>query len=248
MWIPASTAHDVLTLRLSVPPGVVAPDSMPGFYDQLQAEIARRPGRRAGCHRRLPATQQRLQRHDHDVRRPATEQHRQRDGGRSLGFARAGSARCACRSSADGRSPTPIDLVHPRCVVINEAAARQYFRGEDPIGKRVGVYQGGFHTGAEVIGIVGDVRYGTIDSTARPDVYISYGQARLSRMMVFVRTTGDPSALAPAVRAAVARVAPHAPVFDVRSMSARVATATAADATSAPCCSGSLRRSRCRSR
>jgi putative ABC transport system permease protein len=112
-------------------------------------------------------------------------------------------------------------------VVINEAAARQYFRGEDPIGKRVAVYQGGFHTGAEVIGIVGDVRYGTIDSTARPDAYISYGQARLSRMMIFARTTGDPSALAPSVRAVVRRVAPHAPVFDIRSMSARVATASA---------------------
>jgi putative ABC transport system permease protein len=115
----------------------------------------------------------------------------------------------------------------PKVVVINEAAARQYFPGEDPIGKRVAVYQGGFHTGAEVIGIVGDVRYGTIDSTARPDVYISYGQARLARMMVFVRTAGDPTALVPSVRAVVRRVAPQAPVFDIKSMEARVATASA---------------------
>ena len=107
-----------------------------------------------------------------------------------------------------GRRFTEEDrLGSPKVVVINEAAAKQYFPGEDPIGKRVAVYQGGFHTGAEIVGIVGDVRYGTIDSTARPDVYISYGQARLSRMMVFARTAGDPSALAPAVRAAVKRVA-----------------------------------------
>jgi ABC-type antimicrobial peptide transport system permease subunit len=70
------------------------------------------------------------------------------------------------------------------------------------------------------------VRFGTIDSTARPDVYISYGQARIARMMVFARTSGDPSTLAPAVRAAVRRVAPHTPVYDVRAMSARIATAT----------------------
>jgi predicted permease len=126
-----------------------------------------------------------------------------------------------------GRTFSELDrLGGPKVVVINEAAARAYFRGEDPIGKRVAVYQGGFHTGAEVIGIVGDVRYGTIDSTARPDVYISYGQARLSRMMMFVRTSGDPAALAPAVRAAVRRVAPHTPVYDIRPMSARIATAT----------------------
>jgi putative ABC transport system permease protein len=115
----------------------------------------------------------------------------------------------------------------PKVVLINEATARKYFQGEDPLGKRVAVYQGGFHTGAEIIGIVGDVRYGTIDSTAAPDVYISYSQARLARMIVFVRTAGDPSAMAPSVRAAVRRVAPLAPVFDIKSMSARIASASA---------------------
>jgi predicted permease len=127
-----------------------------------------------------------------------------------------------------GRSFTGSDrLGAPKVLVINEAAARKYFPGEDPLGKRVAVYQGGFHTGAEIVGIVGDVRFGTIDSLARPDVYISYGQARLSRMMLFVRAAGDPSALAPAVRAAIHRIAPHTPVYDLRAMDARVATATA---------------------
>jgi ABC-type antimicrobial peptide transport system permease subunit len=112
-------------------------------------------------------------------------------------------------------------------VLINEQAARTYFPGEDPIGKRVAVYQGGFHTGAEIVGIVGDVRYGTVDSTARPDVYISYGQARISRMMVFVRTVGDPAALAPSVRDAVRHFAPRNPVYDILPMSARVASSTA---------------------
>jgi ABC-type antimicrobial peptide transport system permease subunit len=45
--------------------------------------------------------------------------------------------------------------------------------------------------------------------------------------MVFVRTAGDPSAIAPSVRAVVRRVAPNAPVFDIKSMSARIATASA---------------------
>jgi predicted permease len=114
-----------------------------------------------------------------------------------------------------------------KVVLINEEAARRYFPGEDPIGKQVAVYQGGFHTGAEVIGIVGDVRYGTIDSLARPDVYISYGQARIPRMMIFVRSAGDAASLAPSVRSAIRRVAPTMPVYDVQPMTARVASATA---------------------
>jgi putative ABC transport system permease protein len=223
---PGFDGRNVLTLRLSVPPGVLAPDSMPGFYERLQEEIRGVPGvddvaiadcppLNNGCNGTIMTF----------ADRPRT----------ATGNAMVGVHWVSPNWFATMRVPLKRGrlfsdddrLNGPKVVLINEAAARQYFRGEDPIGKRVAVYQGGFHTGAEIIGIVGDVRYGTIDSTARPDTYISYTQARLSRMMVFVRASGDPSALVPGVRAVVRRVAPHAPVFDIRSMSARVATASA---------------------
>ena len=223
---PGFDGANVLTLRLSMPPGTLAPDSMPGFYDQLQDAIRDVPGVQQvaiadcpplnnGCNGTIMTFADRVQ--------SAT-------GNAMVGVHWVspdwfGTMRVPLKR---GRLFNESDRLNgPKVVVINEAAAKQYFRGEDPVGKRVAVYQGGFHTGAEVIGIVGDVRYGTIDSTARPDVYISYGQARLSRMMIFARTTGDPSVLAPSVRAVVRRVAPNAPVFDIRSMSARVATASA---------------------
>ena len=44
-------------------------------------------------------------------------------------------------------------------------------------------------------------------------------------MMIFVRTTGDPSAVAGTVREAIRRVAPTMPVYDVRPMSTRVSAA-----------------------
>jgi putative ABC transport system permease protein len=223
---PGFDGRNVLTLRLSVPPGVLAPDSMPGFYERLQEEIRGVPGvddvaiadcppLNNGCNGTIMTF----------ADRPRT----------ATGNAMVGVHWVSPNWFATMRVPLKRGrmfsdndrLNGPKVVLLNEAAARQYFRGEDPIGKRVAVYQGGFHTGAEIIGIVGDVRYGTIDSTGRPDAYISYTQARLSRMMIFVRASGDPSALAPGVRAVVRRVAPHAPVFDIRSMSARVATASA---------------------
>jgi predicted permease len=223
---PGFDGHDVLTFRLSMPAGVIAPDSMPGFYERLQAEIGGVPGVQQvamadcpplsnGCNGTIMTF----------ADRPQSSTGNAMVGVHWVSPNWFGTMRVPLKR---GRFFEESDrLGAPKVVVINEAAARQYFRGEDPIGKRVAVYQGGFHTGAEVIGIVGDVRYGTIDSTARPDAYISYSQARLSRMMIFARTSGDPSALAPAVRAAVKRVAPEAPVFDIRPMSARVATASA---------------------
>jgi putative ABC transport system permease protein len=223
---PGFDGRNVLTLRLSMPPGVLAPDSMPGFYEQLQDVISSVPGVRQVAIADCPP----LSKSCNGTIMTFADRPQSSTGNAMVGVHWVspnwfGTMRVPLKQA---RMFTESDRLNaPKVVVINEAAARQYFRGEDPIGKRVAVYQGGFHTGAEVIGIVGDVRYGTIDSTARPDVYISYGQARLSRMMIFVRTTDDPSALALAVRAAVKRVAPHAPLFDIRSMDARVATASA---------------------
>jgi predicted permease len=222
---PGFDGTRVLTLRLSIPAGALAPDSMPGFYDQVQAAIASLPAVESvaladcaplssSCNGTIMTFPDRAQ--------------------SSTGNAMVGvhwvspdwfaTMRVPLRR---GRMFTDADRIGtPKVVLINEAAARRYFPGEDPIGRRVAVYQGGFNTGAEVIGVVGDVRYATIDSTARPDAYISYGQARLARMMIFVRTAGDPAAMAPSVREAVRRFAPRIPVYDIRSMSARVGAAT----------------------
>jgi putative ABC transport system permease protein len=223
---PGFDAQDVLTLRLSVPPGNIAPDSMPGFYERLQAEISGVPGVQQVAISDCPP----LNNGCNGTIMTFADRPRSATGNAMVGVHWVsanwfGTMRVPVKR---GRTFTELDrLGAPKVLVINEAAARQYFPGEDALGKRVAVYQGGFHTGAEIVGIVGDVRYGTIDSVARPDVYISYGQARLSRMMLFVRVAGDPSAVAPAVRAAVRRIAPHTPVYDLRAMSARVVTATA---------------------
>jgi predicted permease len=223
---PGFDARDVLTLRLSVPAGEVAPDSMPGFYEQLQDGIAALPGVRSvaladcpplsgGCNGTIMTF----------ADRPPSATGNAMIGVHWVSPSWFGTMRVPLER---GRLFTDTDRIDgPKVVLINQAAARQYFPGEDPIGKQVAVYQGGFHTGAEIIGVVGDVKYGTVDSTARPDAYISYGQARISRMMIFVRTAGDPAALAPSVREAVRRIAPHTPVYDIQPMSARVASATA---------------------
>jgi len=223
---PGFDAGGILTLRLALPPGSFAPDSMPGFYDEVQRVIAAVPGVERvaladcpplnnGCNGTIMTFPDRPQ--------SAT-------GNAMVGVHWVSPEwfRTLRIPVVRGRGFTEADRIGtPRVVLINEEAARRYFPGEDPIGRRVAVYQGGFHEGAEVIGIVGDVRFGTIDSTARPDTYISYGQARISRMMVFARTTGDPRSVIAPVRAALRRVAPMAPLYDIRTLEDRVASAGA---------------------
>ena len=101
-----------------------------------------------------------------------------------------------------GRLFTDRDRIgQPKVVVITEAAARSYWPGEDPIGKRVAVGQGGFGgEGAEIIGIVQDVRYGKIETSVMPGVYLPLLQSMRSGGYIFLKSRLPVAALVPIVR------------------------------------------------
>jgi putative ABC transport system permease protein len=116
----------------------------------------------------------------------------------------------------------------PKVVLVSQSAARRLWPNEDPIGKPLSVGQGGFWDDtARVAGVVGDVRFDAIDSPPKADVYISYNQSPSQRVMVYVRTAGDPLALVGPARSALREIAPDAPVFEVRTMESRVGDAMA---------------------
>lgn len=222
---PGFESGRLLTLRLAVPAGAVPRDSMPGFYELVQSRLAVLPGVQqvslidcpplnGGCNGTIMTFPD----------RPAS----------STGNAIVG---------VHWATPSWFSSLHvplkrgrmfdandrngaPKVVLINEAAAKRYWPNEDPLGKVVNVFQGGFNTGATVVGIVGDVRFGTISAPADPDVYISYAQAYTSRMMIFLRTTVDPLALVAPVRRAIKEFAPDDPVYDISTMSGRVGAAS----------------------
>jgi predicted permease len=125
-----------------------------------------------------------------------------------------------------GRVFTSADrLGTPVVVVVNDVAAKKFWPGEDPIGKHIEAGVNGMND-AEVIGIVGSVRQRP-DSEPKPDVYASYLQAPRPGAILFVRTPRDPSAVAGDVRRAIHQLAPHYPIFDVKTMAERTAAATA---------------------
>jgi putative ABC transport system permease protein len=114
-----------------------------------------------------------------------------------------------------------------KAVLISESAARKIWPNEDPLGRPIelaGEIFGLSRDTAYVIGVLGDVRFGSIDSLPQPDVYVSYYQSPMTyRMMLFISTRGDPIALARPVRDAIREVAPGFPVYDIASMEDRVA-------------------------
>ncbi len=122
--------------------------------------------------------------------------------------------------NAVGRFPTAADTrTAPGVVVINETAARRFWPGEDPIGRRVKFADSSWST---IIGVAGDVRYGGLEQAPRPEVFVPHTQTEYSiadREMVFlVRTAGDPATMGDAVRGAVSAVDREQPVYAVSTM------------------------------
>jgi predicted permease len=117
-------------------------------------------------------------------------------------------------------------LTSPKVIVINETAAKKWFPNENPVGKRIAVFQGGFDKGAEIIGVVGGVRQ-YVDSAPQADAYVSYTQSPRAGMMIFLRTQRDPASIGADVRRALKEIAPRFPVYDMQTMTDRAAAATA---------------------
>ena len=129
-----------------------------------------------------------------------------------------------------GRTLTDEDRAgRPPVAVINETAASRFWPGENAVGKRVWF---GSTTGSafasrerpvEIVGIVGDVKYGSVDEAAGPDFYTSYRQFSYPDTMVVVKTDRDVSAIVPAMRTAVSSVDSGLPIYDVQSLDERIA-------------------------
>ena len=91
---------------------------------------------------------------------------------------------------------------------------RQYFSGEDPIGKRMRLW-GKYR---EIAGIVSQVHHYGLDKLPEPTIYAPFEQMPNKAMALAVRTTLDTQAVVKAVKQAVWSVDPGQPVFQIRSM------------------------------
>jgi putative ABC transport system permease protein len=86
----------------------------------------------------------------------------------------------------------------PKVAVINEAAARQFFPGENPIGRRLRIERDA-PDGSEIVGVVADVRQRGLNEAAQPEIYLAFDQAPTGDLAVVIRTAG---AVAPVLNSA----------------------------------------------
>ncbi len=127
-----------------------------------------------------------------------------------------------------GRTFTPQEVAEDRKVcVVNQAMARVYFPGENPVGKRITVVMSDSPTPTEIIGVVGDARYAKLEGDLQPMVYWTPPQLPYSSRTLVLRAQGDPESLAAPARRAIQAIDKDLPVADVRTMEGWIAESMA---------------------
>ena len=115
----------------------------------------------------------------------------------------------------------------PSVVLITEAAARQYFPNEEPLGKKItlgwGRGPGTLRAGGEVVGIIGDVKDEGLNEADPPQIYLPYSQWPIHGMSVVLKTSVPPALVADAVRREVYSVDSSLPVANIRTLDQLVA-------------------------
>jgi predicted permease len=119
----------------------------------------------------------------------------------------------------------------PPVVVINQSMARQYFPGLDPIGQRmqIGTEPDPNFPTMEVVGVVGDVKQ-SFEAGSKSEFFVPYAQfpdpvltGMYLNVALVARTSADPAAAVPAVRAALREIDANQPLVNVRTMESAMA-------------------------
>jgi putative ABC transport system permease protein len=116
-----------------------------------------------------------------------------------------------------GRTFSQKDFAdHSPVVIVNQQLARQFWPGEDPVGKVLHLGQSAKEKDKlEVIGVVGDVHNEGLSQESGTAVYFPESRAPRQKMNLFVRTNGDPLSTAAAIRRAIHDFEPDQAINDI---------------------------------
>jgi predicted permease len=107
----------------------------------------------------------------------------------------------------------------PRVILINQSMARQYWPGEDAVGKRISFSdQPKEEDWLTIAGVIGDVKDYPSSAEAVPAFYWSHSQQPAREMFMAIRTDFDPLSLVESIRGEVRALDKDLAVADVRAL------------------------------
>jgi putative ABC transport system permease protein len=117
-------------------------------------------------------------------------------------------------TAQDGLETKPV-------VIVNQTLARQFFPGENPIGKHIhpgiAVDDKGSRT-REIVGVVADVKFKDLADEWAPTAYLPQSQIPIGSLTIVARASGDPGSLARPIAEAVHSIDPDVPAYNVKTV------------------------------
>jgi predicted permease len=101
---------------------------------------------------------------------------------------------------------------HPPVVIVNESMVRQFFPGEDPMGKRLTTGGGPSASWSQIVGIVRDSKYTSLGDAPGPVLYFPLAQQHETGVTLYVRASVPPATLIPQIRHEVQAIEPNLPL------------------------------------
>jgi len=234
-------AEGVLTAELDVPTAVAGTNQeVTDFYEELERRVAALPGVTAvGSASTLPLAE--ALDYNQEVRfvdREVASQSDPRAYMRSVSPGFFDAIRTPVVAGRDFGAGDRNDA--PGVVLVNEAFARQFFPGEEPLGERIGDMRnclgplGCIHVAAdiresEIVGVVRDMKYDGLRTDTQPALYFSGLQSSVKRRTLAVRTTGAMEPLLAGVRRELAALSPTVALTNVQTLDDVVADARSRD-------------------
>jgi predicted permease len=212
---PGFEADNVLTWQMNLPDRLRTQDQRNGFYQEFFARMRALPGVvGVGGTTRLPLGSTGLTTFVDVASRPRPPaewpevQFR-----RALGdyFQTMGIPVVRGRVFSDADLPTA-----PLVCVINRVLAARLFGEDDPIGQQVRIGQ--TQPWMTIVGVVGDIKHGTLDEELAPELYVSHLQGSVVSPYIVMRTTADASDMIELVRAEARAIDPDLPVYRIQTM------------------------------
>ncbi len=108
-----------------------------------------------------------------------------------------------------------------KVVIVNQAMAKQYFPGENPVGKQI-TFGGPKDPAMLIVGLINDIQEGQLDAAPRGAMYLPFVQNPSSSFVVLVRTAQDERAMLPSVEAALQSIDSGMAIYDPMTMDEKI--------------------------
>jgi hypothetical protein len=101
----------------------------------------------------------------------------------------------------------------PKVAIVNQTLAERLWPATNPLGRSIVVQKAAL----QVVGVVGDSRYGSVWDEPHPDLYVADSQAGAPASYLIMRTSGNPGAVASTVAKQWNGTLPRSPLDDFRT-------------------------------